>query len=475
MKILHVSAECYPAAKTGGLADVVGALPKYQNARGDISAVILPMYGTKWISEQETKIELSGEIFQAHSSHGYAVRQVLNEDLGFPLFLVDIPDFFARPGVYADDNGYFYGDETERYLAFQRVVMEWMLALGDDRPDIVHCHDHHSGLIPFYMKFSIPYGSLRYIPTVFTIHNGEYQGVFGWHKGDMLPAFYEEHKGLIDWAGVVHSMASAVRCCWALTTVSPSYMQELQVNNGSIGDLIRAESHKAFGLLNGIDAEVWNPRTDSLIDYRLEDDITEWKQKCKESICAEFGLRPDLPLVSFIGRFAKEKGAFILPGVYEEMLAMGYDCSFFTLGSGDDHISGQLSALKHRYAGKVQDWIGYNEKLAHRIYAASDFLIMPSKVEPCGLNQMYAMRYGTIPIVRSVGGLKDTVIDVGDDGGGFRFNNLEQQDVVYAIHRALYYYKHTDKVRSLREKIMQYDFSWTTMTEAYAYLYNSLT
>ncbi|MCL4134890.1 UNVERIFIED_CONTAM: hypothetical protein GTU68_014502 [Idotea baltica] len=344
----------------------------------------------------------------------------------------------------------------------------------EDKPDIVHCHDHHSGIIPFCMKYSVKYGVLRKIPTIFTIHNGNYQGAYSWHNAHLLPHFYENERGWLDWNNTINPMASAIRCAWAFTTVSPSYLDELKSGDTPVASLIRAESARGHGLLNGIDAKTWDPATDAFLDEKLTNSgITDFKKRNKKSICDQFRLNPKFPLITFIGRFAREKGAFILPDVIHSFFGQHYRANFMILGSGNAQLSRQFNELKYAYEGLYNNYNGYHEGLAHLLYAGSDFLIMPSQLEPCGLNQMYSMRYGTVPIVRSTGGLKDTVIDIGDQGGGIRFTNLSVDDVNHALHRAVFLYKNKSNMKGLRKRIMAYDFSWEKMTEAYTSLYNS--
>lgn len=472
MRILHVSAECFPAAKSGGLGDVVGALPKYQNFAGERADVIIPKYGTAWIKKQSTKMVHQGHISVGYERLWFSIDLVEDDQLGYRLYLANIPQYFEREGVYADSYGKFYGDEVNRYISFQLAVLEWMLAI-DEKPDIVHCHDHHSGLIPFCMKYSVKYGVLRDIPSIFTIHNGNYQGAYSWHNAHLIPHFYENERGWLDWNNTINPMASAIRCAWAFTTVSPSYLEELKGGDSLISELIKSESARGFGLLNGIDTKVWDPSTDPFLEEKLEgNNISDFKKRNKKLICEQFGLNPKFPLITYIGRFAREKGAFILPDAIQQYFNNHYRANFMILGSGDEDLARRFNELKYTYEGLYNNYNGYHEGLAHLLYAGSDFLIMPSQLEPCGLNQMYSMRYGTIPIVRSTGGLKDSVVDIGDDGGGIRFNNLNTDDIMHALHRATFLYKEKDNVKRLRKRIMKYDYSWEKMTMEYIKLYN---
>ena len=423
MFVVHISAECYPAAKVGGLADVVGSLPSYQQGLGMESIVLIPKYGMPWIKEQKWKTVFEAEISENGHWKKFTIDQLEGDALDYPLLTVNIPDYFDRPGVYAHPPGHYFGDETARYFAFQQAAIIWMSSM-DPLPDLVHCHDHHTGLIPFFMKYGVDFTNLFSIPSVYTIHNGNYQGMHSWKNAVLLPRFHQNDAGFLEWSDCINSMSSAIRCAWAVTTVSPSYMNELK-ELPNLGDLIRSEDSKTRGILNGIDYDTWNPKKDPLVKHKLKKSLKTFKKKNKAELTSGFNLEPEAPLFVFIGRFAREKGAFILPDVIGSFLSANNPASFIILGSGDEKLSGRFHHLSRYFPDRVQYRQGYDEPLAHMLYAGADFLIMPSLVEPCGLNQMYSMHYGTIPIVRAVGGLNDTVTDVAQGGGGLRFGNLE--------------------------------------------------
>ena len=481
IQVLHISAECYPAAKTGGLGDVVGSLPKYLTKAGINSAAVLPKYGTKWISGQEWEVVHGGAVRVDWRHHGYTVQKLKGDALDYPLFVVDVPGLFDRPGIYADPfSGYSYGDEVERYLVFQQAVLQWLRAFPQDlRPKMLHCHDHHTGLIPFMVNYCPEYQELARIPNIFTIHNGQYQGWFSWDNQHLLPYFESRGYGLLDWKGVVNPMAAAVKTAWAVTTVSQSYLYELHESSLGLEPLFQQEWRKQHGIVNGIDAAVWDPENDEAISHPLvKGKLDEFKQKNKRQLCEWFGFDPKRPLVSFIGRMVKEKGVDLLPDVYRNFLSSGSEVSFLVLGTGESWTENEFRGLAHHFQGKMNAVIDYNEALAHQIYAGSDFLIMPSRVEPCGLNQMYAMRYGTVPIVRSIGGLKDTVPDIAEANGvgrGIRFNEFSVEDCHHAIHRAVsMYYNDPDIFKWLRNKVTELDFSWEKTISVYLDLYRSV-
>jgi starch synthase len=327
------------------------------------------------------------------------------------------------------------------------------------------------------MRHCYNYRHLAEVPTILTIHNAQYQGWMSWDKSNYIPAWDTWQWGLLDWSNTINPLACAVKCADRVTTVSPSYMVELTENANGLEQLFNMERAKCTGILNGIDTVVWNPETDTYIldNYALKD-AASGKQLNKKKLCKDFKLDEKLPLFIFIGRLVGEKGADLLPqAIIDSINQLGKKMNFLILGSGDKRVEDYLSYLTEGYAGFYNSRIGYNEKLAHQMYAGADFLLMPSRVEPCGLNQMYALRYGTIPVVRSIGGLKDTVTDFGEENGfGLRFTHASVWDITYSIHRAVELYDDKEKMAELVEQIMQIDNSWENSAEKYLDLYKSL-
>ncbi|MES2267903.1 MAG: glycogen synthase [Bacteroidota bacterium] len=470
MRIFHLSAECYPIAKVGGLADVVGALPKYQNLAGLQAAVVMPSYNRKFVHENAFDIVFQGTTLLGTRRIYFEILKEQTDKLGFELYLIKIPGLLDRENIYS------YLDEREQFLAFQICFLDWINWSGQT-PDLVHCHDHHSGLVPFLMYNSYLYRRLSHIPTVFTIHNGQYHGAFGWDNLHYLPEIDFYKTGLLDWNGGINPLASAVKCCWKFTTVSPSYLHELSISSNGLEYLFYVERDKGVGIINGIDTEVWNADTDPMLpEHFTAATVAKGKQKNKEILCERFGLAVDKPLIAFIGRLVTEKGSDQLPAAIERSInEHGDKVNFLILGAGDSATEMELHLLQQNYPQNCNVFIGYDEALAHLIYAGADFLLMPSRVEPCGLNQMYSMRYGTMPIVRSTGGLKDTVIDFGDEGGyGIRFENVSVDDICVSINRAVVLYQDTRKMQTLRKRMMALDFSWDRSAKEYINLYESL-
>ncbi|MFY9153739.1 MAG: glycogen synthase [Prolixibacteraceae bacterium] len=469
MKIIHISAECYPAAKAGGLADVVGALPKYQTALGHDATVIMPFYNGKFSRENEFLKVFTGYAKLAHYDFEFNVLTLVKNTLGYNLFLIDIPGLLDRENIYS------YHDDTERFITFQIATLNWMNH-REETPDIVHCHDQHTGFIPFMMSKVWDYRRFEQVPTVFTIHNGQYQGQFGFEKLNYLPPFHSYFNGLIEWHKAINPLAAAIKSAWRVTTVSPSYMEEIGYSMNGMEELLRRERSKSIGILNGIDAEVWNPETDPMLEVNYNaDTVDTGKKASKDALCKQFGLDPEKPLFTFIGRLVGEKGADVLPDiVYHVSKNYPGEQNILILGSGEKHIEGALLHLEKEFKGNYCSYIGYNEKLSHLIYAGADFLLMPSRVEPCGLNQLYALRYGTVPIVRRTGGLRDTVIDIGDDGFGICHDQCTTFDVEHSIHRAKILYKNKKALKKVRSQMMKIDHSWTKAANDYIELYQSL-
>lgn len=477
MKILHISAECYPAAKAGGLGDVVGALPKYLNKIGVPTGVIIPKYHTKWILSQQFTPVYKGSVRLHDHYHPFVIEKQVGDTLGFPLFVADIPGRFDRPGVYADQGGHAYSDEVERALCFQQAVLQWILQ-SPGKPEVLHCHDHHTGLIPFMVKHCPEYQALAHIPTVYTIHNGQYHGQFGWEKMYLLPFFDHEARGLLNWHFHINPMATAIKTAWRVTTVSNSYLHELQDQANGLESLLRHEQFKCTGILNGIDQQVWDPRTDLYIGVHLEDDIAAYKAANKRVMLQHFRLNEHLPVITFIGRLVGEKGADLLPDLIKRVIYSGMQVAFAILGTGERRLHDLLGGLPQQFPGQVDVRLEYNEGLAHQMYAGSDYLMMPSRVEPCGLNQMYAMRYGTIPIVRTIGGLRDTVPDIGEPDGsgrGIRFDHFNLDDAHLAVYRAVDFYQRREAFERTRSQIMAVDFSWENSADQYNNIYQEMT
>lgn len=467
MEIVHVSAECYPFAKAGGLGDVVGALPKYLQMAGHYAKVVCPMYRTKYLFQKEWEVVHKAQTNMGNWWFDYTIIKEKTNELGFDLYLVDINGLLDREKVYG------YDDDTERFTAFQIAVLDW-INHWQHNPNVIHTHDHHTGLIPFMMKYSVRYKKLANIKSIFTIHNAEYQGVMNWQKSIYLPEWNTWHWGLLDWNQHINPLAAAVKCADRVTTVSPSYMLELQQSANGLERLFQQEAAKCIGILNGIDTKVWNPETDKYLDkhYSIKN-LSAGKKYHKTQLCTQFQLDPKKPLFVFIGRLVGEKGAEIIPSAIKDAFQyIGRKMNFLILGSGSPETEVALVHLKSIAKNDYNVFIGYNEALSHSMYAGADFLMMPSRVEPCGLNQMYALRYGTMPMVRRTGGLKDTVIDITEETGfGICFNEVSVGDLTNAIYRATEIYQNPQQIVSYQKTMMKIDHSWESSVQQYLSIY----
>ena len=463
MNITHISAECYPIAKVGGLADVVGALPKYQKELGVTSSVIMPFYDNAFTKNNSFNTIFKDEIELGSEKFEFSIKKLEEKDLGFDVFFVDVPEFIFKDYVYSFD-------DTKRFLSFQIAALDWLLTLNE-KPDIIHVHDHHTGLIPFMTSQCYKYEALHQIPTILTIHNAQYQGWFSHEFVYLIPQFNFANVGLLDWGSQINPLAAAIKCAWKVTTVSPSYMEELKENANGLDSLLAHESNKCVGILNGIDWNEWNTETDSKLEqnYSIET-VEEGKKANKEWLCKKFDLDLNKPLFAFIGRLVGEKGADLFPYIFRKALEDN-DISILLLGSGNTHTENELGEINNK---NYNHFIGYNEQLAHTIYAGADFLLMPSRVEPCGLNQMYSLRYGTVPVVSNVGGLKDTITDISlKNGFGIIHKEITVDKVVDAVKRAKSFYGKTEKFNQNRKKIMQINHSWNKSASDYVDLYKT--
>jgi len=469
--VIHLSAECYPVAKVGGLGDVLGALPKYLRQAGWQTWVVMPWYNRPFVRQHGFDLVYTGTIHQGSRPLEIYVYHEREDILGFGLYLIKIPGLLDR------DEPYGYADESEQFMAFQHAFLHWITEAGI-LPDVVHCHDHHTGLVPFLMYHCEQFAALKRIPTVGTVHNGQYQGWMEWNKAILLPPFDTWKWGLLDWDRVINPLAALIKCCTVFTTVSSGYLGELMTQANGLEQLFTMERAKGVGIVNGIDPSVWNPEKDTMILHHYGiSNVQSGKRKNKEALCEAFGLDARKPLLAYIGRFASEKGADLLPGIIDRLLDNSeHQLTMVVLGSGDTQIQEEIAKQVENYVGRLGAYIGYQEELSHRIYAAADFLLMPSRVEPCGLNQLYSMRYGTVPIVRRTGGLKDTVTDIDEPGGyGVTFAEALAEDATDAVRRAMALAADKKRMHQLRKQMMKLDFSWDRSATNYLEIYQNIT
>ena len=481
MPVLHIAAECAPFAKVGGLADVVGALPKALAREGLPSAVVMPFYG----GPDGRLAERAGEIASVHTGVVFhegeffpfeVFRSEAMSEAGVevPLYLVHEPEHFGDDGVYfrASDQTWFPRGEV-RYLVFQLMVLDWLRSENTplDGADLLHLHDHHTGLIPVLLRYDPANEAIADLPTVFTVHSADHHGEIPWHRWDALGVEVPNREAL-DHLGVVNSLKAGVEHADRVTTVSPTYARELVASpepSHGLDYAFAGIGDRLSGIVNGIDDAVWDPH----LPAGFSADDLSGKAETKRSVCEALGLDASRPLLAFVGRLTPEKGAEVLaPGLAAVLDET--DAAVAVLGSGYTvHENALREIASAAPADRFALTLAFDEGLAHRLYGAADFFLMPSKQEPCGLGQLYAMRYGAPPVVHAVGGLRDTVVPWdGREGTGLRFEAFTSEAFAEAVRDALAL--DADAVAALRENGMRADHSWTGSARAYARLYAGL-
>ncbi len=465
MKILFASAEAYPLAKVGGLGDVAGSLPKALRALGHDVRIALPRYGMI----RDVKEDLGPFRVRIGGRDEEARLQTSAID-GVPVYLVDKPELYDRPKVYE------YEDDGMRFGFFGKALLD-LLPTADFWPDIVHCNDWHSALAPAFLRTAYAAdGRYRPIRTVYTIHNLQHQGLFGRDLFDWtgLPAVAWGPEG-VEFYDRLNFMKAGIVYADLVNTVSPTYAQEIQTPEYGYGleGLLRSRASKLSGILNGIDHDVWNPAKDALLARTYTKTTVEKKAEDKKSLQKEGGLAPDrkAPLLGMVSRITGQKGLDILLPALPRILRRG--AQVVVLGTGEKQYEEPLAALAESEDGLVA-YLKYDEALAHRIYAGSDFFLMPSRFEPCGLGQMISLRYGTVPIVRATGGLADTVVDITRDakqGNGFVFSDYTPDGLEDATRRAMEFYRAGRGWKGLQRRAMAADLSWKASAEAYTRWY----
>lgn len=475
MKLLFVAAEAAPFAKTGGLGDVIGALPKSLVKHGHEVAVILPYYDlvdAKFGHQIEDCFHFTVSVGwrQQYAGVKYCQRD------GVHFFFIDNQDYFFRGSVYG------YWDDGERFAFFQQAALEVIEKL-DFTPDVLHVHDYHTAMIPFLLKEKYHWiQAYRAIKTVFTIHNIEFQGQYdSGMLGDLFGVGSERYDdGSLRWDNCLNWMKAGLLYADRITTVSPSYAQEIQTPTFGKGldPVIRMVSGKLTGIVNGIDTEVLNPESDPLISYPFSKDDLSGKARNKSSLQKRLGLpvRDDVPLVGIVSRLTDQKGFDLVVAELQHILQL--DLQIVMLGTGYTNYEQTFLWFAEYYPDKLSSNITFDIGLAQEIYAASDLFLMPSAFEPCGLSQLMAMRYGSLPIVREVGGLKDTVEPYNQytgQGTGFGFETFSGYWLIKTLEEALRVYK-TDQSswKNLQQEAMSRDFSWETASLIYENLYQEL-
>ena len=488
LRVLQVSAEIFPLLKTGGLADVAGALPAALHAAGADPRLLLPAFPAIRAGLADDVRDL-GSFALPWGGTARLLRgrlpAVAAGDGGAVAYLLDIPALYDRPGdPYADAQRVPYADNHLRFAALGWAAVE--LAAGRDAdwaPLLVHGHDWHAGLVPACLRLA-PATAHRHVPCVFTVHNLAYQGLFdaALFPELGLPAEAMQVDGL-EFYGRISFMKSGLFYADRITTVSPGYAREIQTAEQGQGldGLLRARRDVLHGILNAVDTAVWNPATDALLPQHFKPGRMAGKARCKAALQAECELQavPDAPLFTVVSRLTEQKGLHLVLGALDSILAAGGQ--LLVLGSGDRALEHAFTRAAHAHQGRMAVRIGYDEALAHRMFGGSDFTCVPSHFEPCGLTQIYGMLYGCLPLVRRVGGLADTVVDTDlatlDDGSatGIVFDDFSVAALAHAVHRACALYRRRRDLAAVRNTAMRRDAGWAASAAAYRALYDELT
>lgn len=469
MNILFAASEAVPFAASGGLADVIGSLPAAIRSRGHDCRVVIPLYKSMRPDLRAQLTFLASITVDVSWRKQYCgiFTAIWN---GVTYYFIDNEYYFGRDGLYG-----FY-DDCERYVFFSRAVLE-MLRCIDFVPDVINGNDWQTALIPvFYEVFYKFQQGYQNIKNVFTIHNIQYQGSYGREVLNEVMGIPLYHMGILEYDGSINMMKGAIETADRITTVSPSYAWEILDPWYSCGldRILVNRQHKLSGILNGIDTKLYSPEEDELIASPFSVQDMSGKKKCKAALLSELALQEgDEPVIGIVTRFVSHKGIDLIRYVFEDIVKLGY--KFAILGSGEKIYEDFFSEMQSRYPDQVSVTLGFQPGLARRIYAGVDMFLMPSQSEPCGLAQMIAMRYGTAPIVRETGGLRDSVTDDGaGDGNGFTFRSYNAHDMLDACARAKAKYDSAEDWRALMERAMTSDFSWDASAEKYISLYRDV-
>lgn len=478
MNIAMIAAECVPYAKTGGLADVLGALPQALRARGHRVIVIMPKYG--WIDTVKYKFHLklsSMGVWMGNTLEWCAVYQAKNN--GVAVYFIEANKFFDRYGLYHDADNRDYLDNPRRYGFLTRAGLQLCIDLNF-KPDIIHVHDWHTAIGTAYLKIWHWNDSrLGKAASVLTIHNIAYQGVYETESYDYLglqwsnftPQQFEDH-------GKINFLKGGIYYADMVNTVSPTYAKETRTPEYAHGlaPYLNDKGENYVGILNGADYSDWNPQTDIWIPARYSSENLAGKRVCKLELQTRFLLtqRDDLPVIGVVSRLVSQKGLDLLAQVIEGIVT-NMQVQFVLLGSGDKNLEYFFSNLPKHFPGKIGCFIGYNNELSHLIEAGSDFFIMPSVYEPCGLNQIYSLKYGTLPIVRATGGLDDTIQQYDESSGegtGFKFYDLNPTALYYVVGWAVStYYDRRAHINKMIQSAMAQNFSWKKSAKQYELVY----
>ncbi len=481
MKIAYAASEVVPFAKTGGLADVSGALPVELEKLGHDVKVFMPKYYSveehkfnleylKWASPMP--IRVAGITYDVH------LHKSKLPDSNVEIFFIDCPHFFHRHNLYTDE-----WDEDQRFICFSKAVIETLQRLKWT-PDLVHCNDWQTGLIPLYIRENYSWDKMyEKTSTLFTIHNVGYQGKFSTQTllNAEIDADLFYNGGKIEHEGTVNFLKTGISFADVISTVSETYARELLTPEFSFGmeKVLQYREKDFYGIVNGIDYSIWNPETDKLIPHHYSAEDLSGKELNKEELLKRFSMeyKKDIPVIGIVSRLAIQKGFDLIQQALPQFMEL--DAKWVILGSGEQEYENMFQALRDQQPDKVGVYIGYNNELAHLIEAGADIFLMPSHYEPCGLNQIYSLKYGTVPVVRKTGGLADSVKDWNEfnelgygSGNGFSFVDYKPEALIHAVKRAINDYHNKPVWQKIQLNGMKKDFSWKHSAIEYEKLYN---
>ncbi|MDY6855061.1 MAG: glycogen synthase GlgA [Thermodesulfobacteriota bacterium] len=481
LRILFISPEAVPFAKTGGLADVSGSLPAALKKLGMNIRMVLPFY--RIVKNRNFYVHPLIDDLEIPLGAEKLISRVMEtkSEEEVPVYLIEREDLYDRPNLYGSTEGDYY-DNLERFTYFAYGALRIAETL-DFKPDIVHCHDWQTGLIPALLKGPFHSStSFSDTSTVFTIHNIGYQGLFPADRLPMTGLRPDEffHLEGIEYWGKISLLKAGIVYADAVTTVSEKYAEEIQTPEFGMGmeGILSKRRTSLFGILNGTDYKHWDPASDPHIHMNYDSKKMEGKQSCKESLFQELSLDPAFmkrPLLGVVSRLDAQKGLDLLVSILEDILRL--DVSLVVLASKDKHIQQEILNMKKRAPSRIALFIGFNEPLAHRIIAGADIFLIPSRYEPCGLTQMYALKYGTIPVVRATGGLEDTITAFNPErgeGNGFKFDLYEPTALLGAIRQAVEIFQDPKSWNQIMANSMKVDFSWNRSAGRYMELYRSI-
>lgn len=475
MKILMIASEAAPFAKTGGLADVVGSLPPALHALGHDVRLVLPWYRT--IQETIAKplpalhklpVSLGGRAIDA------GFRAAKNQ--GLPVYFIDVPELFDRPGLYGE-LGQDYPDNAERFALLCQAALELVRQI-EFSPDVVHAHDWQAGLAPLYLKQQLQYDSFfAKTASLFSIHNLGYQGVFPLETGSALGLDAEAlAPDGVEYHGKISLLKAGIRFASQVNTVSPTYCREIQTPEQGMGldGLLRSRTAHLHGILNGLDGELWSPAHDQTLAQPYSALTLSGKVRCKASLQEELGLKlsPEMPIVAMVTRLDVQKGIELVLESWDKIMSRGLQ--LVILGTGSPDFERRLAEAADFYPGQVHVRLRFDDALSRRIYAGSDIFLMPSRYEPCGLGQLIALRYGSVPLVHATGGLADTIIDPRSSperANGFAFDEYRHTSLLEGLDRILAAYKEPQLWHKLVSQGMNQDMSWSYAAGQYLELY----